>query len=135
MNKQSLTKIEIDAKLLSNTNVIIEYNIEVTNEGEIAGYANEVIDYMPKDLTFSSEMNKAWYQNTDGSISSKELSNTIINPGETKSLTLTLTKKMTQNNVGTTINIAEIGQESNGSFHKSKKCRRNRKCKWSRNSW
>lgn len=106
-------KIEIDAKQLVNSTVIIEYNIQVTNEGEIAGYVGDIVDYKPTDVTFSSEMNKNWYQSTDGQLHTKELANQSINPGETKNVTLTLVKRMTQENTGTTINTAEISQASN----------------------
>ena len=112
-NKQNLVKIELDAKQLAGSTVIIEYSIEVTNEGEIAGYANEIIDYIPSDLKFSSELNKDWYQTTDGAICNKVLENEMINPGETKTITLTLTKQMTQNNTGNVINTAEINKSSN----------------------
>ena len=74
---------------------------------------NEVADYMPTDLDFSSEMNKNWYQGTDGNLYSKELSDQILNPGESKELILTLTKSMNQDNVGTVINTAEISQTNN----------------------
>lgn len=106
-------KIELDAKQLVNSTVIIEYNIQVTNEGEIAGYVSDIVDYKPTDVTFSSEMNKNWYQSTDGQLHTKELANQSINPGETKNVTLTLVKRMTQENTGTTINTAEISQASN----------------------
>lgn len=112
-DKQSLAKIELNAKKLANSTVIVEYEINVTNEGEVAGYANEIIDYIPSDLTFSSEINKDWYQTTDGNIATKILENDIINPGETKTLTLALTKKMTQDNTGRIINTAEIGTADN----------------------
>ena len=46
-NKEKLAKIELDSKSILNSNVIIEYQIEVTNEGEIGGYVNEIIDYKP----------------------------------------------------------------------------------------
>ena len=58
-------------------------------------------------------MNKNWYQSTDGQLHTKELANQSINPGETKNVTLTLVKRMTQENTGTTINTAEISQASN----------------------
>ncbi len=112
-DKSQLAKIELDAKYVANSNIIIEYNIAVTNEGEVAGYANEIVDYIPNDLSFSSEINKAWYQSTDGNICTKDLSNQIINPGETKNITLTLTKTMTEDNTGTVANKAEIKQASN----------------------
>lgn len=112
-NKEKLAKIEIDARRINNSMVIIEYNIDVTNEGQVPGYVTEIIDYKPDDVTFSSEMNKNWYQSTDGEIYTKELANQIINPGETKTVKLTLIKNMNQNNTGTIQNIAEIHSDSN----------------------
>ena len=112
-NKEKLAKIEIDARRINNSMVIIEYNIDVTNEGKVPGYVTEIIDYKPDDVTFSSEMNKNWYQSTDGEIYTKELANQIINPGETKTVKLTLIKNMNQNNTGTIQNIAEINSDSN----------------------
>ena len=49
----------------------------------------------------------------NGELHSNELSNQIINPGETKTLVLTLVKKMNTSNTGTTINTAEILKASN----------------------
>ena len=112
-NKEQLAKIEIDAKLLASSTVLVEYTIEVTNEGELAGYANEIVDYMPKDMTFSSEINKSWYKSTDGNVHTTALSKEIIQPGETKQVVLTLTKAMTENNTGVTTNKAEIAKSSN----------------------
>lgn len=112
-NKTQLAKIEIDSKQINNTSIIVEYSIQVTNEGEVAGYVNEVVDYKPTDLSFSSEMNKNWYQSTNGNLCSKELSNQLIKPGETKTINLTLVKVMNQNNTGTIINTAEINKASN----------------------
>ena len=112
-NKEQLAKIEIPSQYLNNTTVLVEYRIEVTNEGEIEGYANEIIDYMPKDMTFSSELNKDWYIGTDGNLHTVALTNEIIKQGETKTITLVLTKTMNQNNTGTSTNIAEIAKSSN----------------------
>ena len=85
----------------------------VTNEGELAGFASEIIDYIPNGLKFTSEMNTNWYQGTDGNLLNRELANTIINPGETKSIKLTLSKAMTASNTGTFMNSAEINKASN----------------------
>lgn len=108
-----LAKIEIDNKQLSSSTVIIEYLMNVTNEGQLPGYASEIVDYIPSDLSFNSEMNKNWYQTTNGEICSRELQNTIINPGENTKVVLTLVKRMSQNNTGTTINTAEIKESNN----------------------
>lgn len=111
-NKTKLAKVEIDAKQIENSEVAIEYNIEITNKGEVAGYVNEIIDYLPEGLTFNKEINKTWYKNSDGTISTKALANQSINPNETKNITLVLTKKMTGENTGTVTNKAKI-KESN----------------------
>ena len=58
-------------------------------------------------------MNNNWYQSTKGELYTKELSNQMINPGETKTLTLTLTKTMNLDNTGTSINTAESNKVSN----------------------
>ena len=111
-NKQ-LAKIEIKSKYLSGSLVVVEYQIKVTNEGEAEEYVSEIIDNMPNDFKFNTEINKNWYKNTDGSLITKELANQVINPGESKVVTLTLTKTMTPANVGVSTNIAEIGEQSN----------------------
>ena len=112
-NKQKLAKLEIDSKNLAGSTLLVEYDIDVKNEGEIAGYANEIMDYMPKDLTFSSELNKDWYISTDGNLHTTTLSKELIEPGETKTVTLILTKTMTEKNTGLTSNKAEIVKSTN----------------------
>lgn len=112
-NKEKLAKVEIDANRINGARIIIEYQIDITNEGELAGYVNRLTDYMPKDLIFSSEMNTNWYQTADGDLSSNVLANQIINPGETKTLTLTLIKDLNSNNTGNIVNQAELTEVSN----------------------
>lgn len=109
----NLPKVEIAANQLDKTIVVIEYVIKVTNEGNIPGYATELIDYKPTDLEFSSELNQNWYIGKDGNIYTTQLEKTLINPGETKEVKLWLTKKMTENNTGITNNVAEIQQAYN----------------------
>ena len=41
-NKEQLAKLEIDSKQLAGSTVLIEYEIRITNEGELPGYANEM---------------------------------------------------------------------------------------------
>lgn len=111
-NNETLAKIELDAKKLAGTTVIIEYKINVTNNGEVEGYAKKVVDYLPNDLKFSSELNKDWYQ-SDGVLYNTSLANEKISAGETKTLTLTLTKTMNENNTGRINNMAEIAESYN----------------------
>lgn len=63
---------------------------------------------MPSGMTFKSELNTNWYIGSDGNAYNTSLANTIINPGETKEVRLVLTRKMTDSNLGTVRNTAEI---------------------------
>ena len=110
-NNATTAKIELDAKQMNGSTVIIEYNIVVTNVGEVAGYARNIVDYMPSDLEFSSELNKDWYEK-DNALYTTAFGNDIINPGESKTITLTLTKTMGEDNL-VTRNNAEIYEDYN----------------------
>ena len=93
--------------------VLIEYTMTITNEGKVAGYARELVDYMPEGMAFSSDLNTNWYVGTDGNIYSTSLANTLIQPGESKTIKLVLTRRMTGENTGTVVNTAEISQTYN----------------------
>ena len=67
---------------------------------------------MPNGLQFSSELNKDWYQQ-NGVLYNTSIANDKIVAGETKTLTLTLTKAMNENNTGLVNNTAEIAEAYN----------------------
>lgn len=60
-DNETFTKVEILRQNAGKSNIVVEYKIVVTNEGAIPGYANKIIDYLPEDVTFSSEVNPDWY--------------------------------------------------------------------------
>ena len=93
--------------------VLIEYTLTVKNEGKVAGYAKEIVDYMPEGMAFSSDLNTNWYEGSDGNLYTTSLANTLIEPGESKTITLTLTRRMTGENTGTVVNTAEITKDYN----------------------
>lgn len=108
----NMAKVELDAKKVNGSTILVEYNIKVSNVGEVDGYAKKIVDYMPSDLKFSSELNKDWYQ-TNGMLYNASLANDKIAAGDSKTITLTLTKAMTENNTGLTTNVAEIAEDYN----------------------
>lgn len=103
-----IAKVDLVAKYINSTNVIIEYTFTIKNNGDVAGYVGRIVDNLPRRLTFSSELDKDWYKGTDGELYNNELSNTMINPGETKKVTLTLSKQMNEDSTGTIKNTASI---------------------------
>ena len=111
-DNSQMAKIEVGSKYVEGTVAIVEYRIVVTNIGEIDGYAKKIADYMPNDFKFNSELNTDWY--IDGSnLYSTSLTNEKIRPGESKELKLTLTKTLSENNLGLSNNTAEIAESYN----------------------
>lgn len=108
-NKADLAKVEINAKDLNKSNVIIEYIIEVKNTGEVPANVQSIVDYKPSDLEFSSNINEEWYQ-SNGYLYNNSLKDIQLNPGETKNIKLILTKQMTDSNTGLVNNTAEISK-------------------------
>lgn len=108
----NVAKIELPSKDIDSNNVIVEYKIKISNIGRIAGYAKSIVDYLPEGMSFNTELNSGWYLK-DGNAYNTSLANTIINPGETKEITLVLTKKINGQNVGLFRNTAEIASAYN----------------------
>ncbi len=106
-------KLDLSEKTINGSTIIVEYKIRITNEGGVAGYAKKVVDYLPKDMKFTSELNEEWYTSENGNIYNSMLANTLIAPGETKELTLLLIKQMTGENTGLINNVAEIAESYN----------------------
>lgn len=112
-NNEQLAKVEIKAKQMASSTVLVEYQIEVKNNGAVPGTATVIADYLPKGLKFNSEMNTNWYQGTDGNLYTEELKDIMLEPGESKQVKLILTKAMTSNSTGTFTNAAEIYEDKN----------------------
>ena len=112
-NNEQLAKVEIKAKQMASSTVLVEYQIEIKNNGAVPGTATVIADYLPKGLKFNSEMNTNWYQGTDGNLYTEELKDVTLEPGESKRVKLVLTKAMTSNSTGTFTNAAEIYEDKN----------------------
>ena len=108
-----LLKREFNGNRVDNDTLLVEYTIKVTNEGNLAGYASTIVDYIPDGFTFDSEINKDWFVGNDKNVYSNKLSGEIINPNESKELKIVFTKKMTGNSVGLIHNVAEITKAYN----------------------
>ena len=112
-DKAKLAKVELDAKRLAGTAVFVEYEITVTNEGELPGYINDIADYLPNDMAFDNVANKTWTLSKDNVLHNASLTNEIINSGETKTVNLTLSIPISENTGGSITNIAEINEATN----------------------
>ena len=111
-DNSDLAKVEIHSKYLSGSTVVVEYKIKVTNVGDIEGYVKSIVDYMPSDFKFSSDLNADWYQSGDY-LYNENIANTNLAAGESTEVTLILTKNMTESNTGLVNNTAAIQSSYN----------------------
>lgn len=66
-----------------------------------------------KGVIFNTELNKDWYKASDGNVYNTSLQNTIIQPGESKEVTIVLLKQITDDSLGILNNNAEIYESYN----------------------
>ena len=109
-NNSNLGKAEISPGALNDTTVYIEYTITVKNIGDISGYVKKIVDYLPDELTFESNLNPDWYKARDGNLYSNKLSKKELEPNESIDIKLILTKKMTDKSTGLINNTSEIAE-------------------------
>ena len=105
-------KVEINEKRLTETVIKFRYSIRVTNEGEIDGYATEITDYIPQGLKFNQADNPLWKEE-NGKITTDQLKDTLLKPGESATVELVLTWINDENNMGVMTNWAEISKDKN----------------------
>ena len=110
---EPIAKVVIDKKKLNKTTVKFVYNIIIKNEGEIAGYATEITDYIPAGLKFVAEDNPIWTKEGENKITTRALENTLLQPGETATIEVVFTWINGSENLGLKTNIAEISEDYN----------------------
>ncbi|MGN1269528.1 MAG: Cys-Gln thioester bond-forming surface protein [Clostridia bacterium] len=111
-NPEPPAKVEIRGSRISKTTVKFRFNIKVTNEGEIAGYVKELIDYVPEGLKFVAEDNPMWREE-DGKVLTDQLKDVLIEPGQSETVEIVLTWINNKNNMGLKTNWAEIYEDDN----------------------
>ena len=111
-NPEQIVKVDLKDSKINNVNVKFEYKIRVTNEGQIAGYAKEISDYIPEGLKFVKEDNPDWTE-AEGKIVTTKLENTMLKPGESAEVSVILTWINRKDNLGLKQNVAEISKDYN----------------------
>lgn len=112
LDNTTLGKVEIPAKYLSGSTVLVEYNIKITNIGDVAGSVEKIVDNMPSDMKFNSNSNQDWYK-SGNKLVNESLSDKILDKGESAEVKVVLTKEMTDSNTGLFNNTALIAKLNN----------------------
>lgn len=114
LNDDTLFKVELNKKRINTTVVKFVYEIKVTNQGEIDGYAKEVKDYIPEGLEFVADDNSGWYNAGTNIVATDALAGTLLTAnGGTASVNITLKWINGDNNFNKKINYAEISKDGN----------------------
>ena len=108
-----LPKIEIAKDDVENAIVRVKYSIEVTNKGNVDGYVLQLKDVVPEGFIFEEGQNLNWNLGNDGFIYYSGLSKDKIESGNTKKISLVLTKEKSSEVLGTFSNRAEIVETTN----------------------
>ena len=109
---EEVVKVDLKKSKIKDVVVKFEYQIRVTNEGQIAGSAEEISDYIPEGLKFVAADNPLWKE-VDGKVVTDQLAGQIMQPGESKEVTILLTWINREDNMGLKVNVAEISKDYN----------------------
>uniref|UniRef100_UPI00261A54B5 hypothetical protein n=1 Tax=Thomasclavelia cocleata TaxID=69824 RepID=UPI00261A54B5 len=112
-NPEPAAKVELNKDKLDKTTVTFVYTIKITNEGQIEGYAKEITDRIPDGLEFHEADNPGWKKVEDKIVTTENLANTLLKPGESTTTEIKLRWINNENNLGTKINTAEISKDEN----------------------
>ena len=110
---EAVVKVELHRKKINQVTVKFRYSIRVYNQGDIAGYAKEVTDYVPEGLKFVAADNPGWTDEGNNVISTRLLENKLLQPGEYADVEVVLTWINSENNMGVMNNTAEISEDYN----------------------
>ena len=110
---EDVVKVDLKKSKVDRAVVKFEYQIRITNEGEIDGYAKEIKDHIPEGLRFEQSDNPTWTQTGENVIVTDQLKDTLLKPGESAEVTVVLTWINSGSNLGVKVNIAEISKDHN----------------------
>lgn len=124
ISDNKLAKIEVKSSEISNTELIVKYNIKVTNEGELKGIA-KIQEILPKgytivgapfagilgtrDTTVPGLDDTTWKQRSDGTLEAE----VELEAKESKNLEITLKWENSEKNLGPKTNTVKIGKTEN----------------------
>ena len=101
------TKVEVKTKEVQSTDIVVKYNIKVTNKGELKGKAN-ISEILPKGFELV-KVSDEWNKKEDGTLESE----IELEPEESKNLSIELKWTNNEENLGSKVNIAKILNTNN----------------------
>ena len=110
---EDVVKVDLKKSKINSVTIKFRYKIRVKNEGNIAGYAKELKDYIPDGLKFVAEDNPLWKQIDEKTITTDQTKDILLQPGDTTEVEVLLTWINDSENFGVMDNWAEISKDHN----------------------
>ena len=110
---EDVVKVDLKKSKINKVTIKFRYKIRVKNEGNIAGYAKELKDYIPNGLKFVPEDNPLWKQIDEKTITPDQTKDILLQPGDTTEVEVVLTWINDSENFGVMDNWAEISKDHN----------------------
>ena len=110
---EDVVKVDLKKSKINKVTIKFRYKIRVKNEGNIAGYAKELKDYIPNELKFVPEDNPLWKQIDEKTITTDQTKDILLQPGDTTEVEVVLTWINDSENFGVMDNWAEISKDHN----------------------
>ena len=110
---EDVVKGDLKKSKINKVTIKFRYKIRVKNEGNIAGYAKELKDYIPNGLKFVPEDNPLWKQIDEKTITTEQTKDILLQPGDTTEVEVVLTWINDSENFGVMDNWAEISKDHN----------------------
>ena len=111
--KDQIYKLDIHRNKVNTAEVKITYTIRVTNIGEIEGTTNRITEVIPQGYSFNQEDNKTYWEENNGILTTEELAEEIIKPGEYREIEVVLRWNKGDGNFGQKNNTVVINELSN----------------------
>ena len=112
-NKDELYKADIHRSKTTTTEIEVTYKIRITNTGEIEGQVGKITEIIPSGFEYRQEDNKMYWEETNGILTTDDLKEETIKPGESKEIEIKLRWMKGEENFGQKTNIVMISELSN----------------------
>ena len=106
-------KVDIHRSKADTANIKVTYKIRITNKGEIEGTVGKITDIIPTGYTYNQEDNELHFENENGILTTEDLKEEVIKPGENKEIEVTLRVNRGSENFGQKDNMVILAQIDN----------------------
>ena len=112
-SSNEIYKIDINRNKADTADIRVTYKIRITNNGEIEGSVGKITEIIPTRTSYYQEDNSIYWDNNNGVLTTDDLKDEVIKPGEYKEIEITLRVKKGSINFGEKENMVILTEIRN----------------------